>query len=126
MSLNDNKIEILKNKPEYTIRAFFQQFERATKSINYNNIQKVTALPIFMADSPRRWFEAEWKINQNRSYDQWKQILFKKYMSEEYKQNKRFELSQKVLRIGVNVNKFFDEMQTFFQEIDPLMLETTK
>lgn len=66
ISLKDHKIEIFKNTSEYTTKAFFQQFERARKSISYTDAQKVTALLIYMADKPRRWFEAEWELNQAR------------------------------------------------------------
>lgn len=47
-------------------------------------------------------------------------------MPEDYKQNERFELSQKVLRIGDDVDQFFDDMQTLFREIDPFMPEDYK
>lgn len=84
-SLKNHKIEIFKNISENTIKAFFQQFERATNSTNHTDAQKVTALPIYMADRPRRWFEAEWELNQAGSYEEWKTFLLKKYMPEDYK-----------------------------------------
>lgn len=79
-----------------------------------------------MADRPRRWFEAEWELNQARPYQEWKALLLKKYMPEDYKQNKGFELPQKVLRVGDGVGQFFDEMQNLFQEIDSSMSEDYK
>lgn len=61
-----------------------------------------------MADWPRRCFEAEWKLNQAKSYEEWKRLLLKKYMPEDHKQNKRYELSPNVLRVGDDVDQFFD------------------
>lgn len=79
-----------------------------------------------MADRPSSWYEAEWKLNQARSYEVWKTVLLKRYMPEDYKQNKQYELSLKVLHVVDDVNQFFDEMQNLFQETDPSMPEDYK
>lgn len=121
--LKEFKIHPFDDKPEHTIKAFFQQFERATTSLNYSDVQKISALPIYLAEKPRQWFEAEWEIHQTREYSDWKILLMRKYFSENYEELKRAELSQKILKVGDDVDSFFDEMMNLFQEIDPLMPE---
>lgn len=112
-------IQKFSNKPEHTIKAFFQQFERATTSMNYTDAQKLNALSINLSEKPRQWFVGEWEINPTTTYTQWKSTLANKYLSEEYKQNKRYEFSQKVFSVGEDVDRFVDEMQNLFQGIDP-------
>lgn len=126
MTLKDFKIESFNNKADYTVTAFFQQFDRATFALNFTESQEINALPNFFTEFPRRFFESLWTINHQRTYAEWKTLLIEGLLPQDYKLTKRLELSQKILKKGNDVQKFFDEMENLFQEIDPLMSEEYK
>lgn len=52
--------------------------------------------------------------------------MIKKYLPEDYKQNRKYELSQKVFKLGEDVDQFFYDMQNLFQEIDSNMSKEYK
>lgn len=72
---------------------------------------------MFLAAKPRHWFESKWEISLIHSYGDWKSILLEKNLPKHYKQNKRYELSQKVLKVDEDVDQFFDDMQTLYRKL---------